>query len=68
MTHHDLQGSFLKGLDFTPDAWRSRGSMGPKVAAACRFVNETGGHAVIGSLRDAAEVNCASAGTQLRPD
>ena len=69
MTHHRLhRRSFLKELDFAPDEWRLRGSMGLKVAAAWRFVNEAGGHAAIGSLRDAAEVICGSAGTRLRPD
>jgi carbamate kinase len=41
------------------------GSMGPKVAAACRFVSETGGTAAIGSLADAGDVIDGTAGTQV---
>lgn len=41
------------------------GSMGPKVAAACRFVSETGGTAAIGSLVDAGKVIDGSAGTRV---
>ncbi len=44
------------------------GSMGPKVAAACRFVRETGGHAAIGSLSEATDVISGMAGTQVRRD
>lgn len=47
------------------------GSMGPKVAAACRFVNETGKRAVIGSLEDIEAMlteGMGSAGTQIYPD
>ena len=47
------------------------GSMGPKVAAACRFVNETGKRAVIGSLDDIEDMlteGAGSAGTQVYPD
>jgi carbamate kinase len=43
------------------------GSMGPKVAAACRFVKATGGRAAIGSLDDATDVVTGIAGTQVRP-
>jgi carbamate kinase len=39
------------------------GSMGPKVEAACRFVDETGHPAIIGSLDDAAAVIRGDAGT-----
>ena len=49
----------------------SAGSMGPKVAAACRFVNETGKRAVIGSLDDIEAMlvdGLGSAGTQVYPD
>lgn len=41
------------------------GSMGPKVEAACRFVNNTGGEAVIGSLDDIAEIVAGRAGTRV---
>ncbi|ROR90235.1 carbamate kinase [Nocardioides aurantiacus] len=41
------------------------GSMGPKVAAACQFVDRTGGRAAIGSLETAAEVVAGTAGTQV---
>ena len=47
------------------------GSMGPKVAAACQFVNETGKRAVIGSLDDIEAMlleGVGSAGTQVYPD
>jgi len=39
------------------------GSMGPKVAAACRFVERTGGVAGIGRLEDALAILDARAGT-----
>ncbi len=41
------------------------GSMGPKVEAACRFAERTGGLAAIGSLDDAASVLAGSAGTRV---
>lgn len=47
------------------------GSMGPKVAAACQFVNETGKSAVIGSLDDIEAMLAGGAGntgTQVYPD
>lgn len=43
------------------------GSMGPKVEAACRFVEQTGGTAGIGALADAAAVLAGTAGTVVRP-
>jgi carbamate kinase len=43
------------------------GSMGPKVEAACRFVERTGGTAAIGSLADAMAVVLGDAGTQVAP-
>lgn len=43
------------------------GSMGPKVEAACRFVERTGGTAVIGRLEDAAEALAGRAGTRIVP-
>lgn len=42
------------------------GSMGPKVEAACRFVEATGGRAAIGALTDIAHIVDGSAGTQVR--
>ena len=41
------------------------GSMGPKVEAACRFVEATGGRAAIGALRSAVAVVAGEAGTQV---
>ena len=43
------------------------GSMGPKVDAACRFVETTGNRAMIGRLRDAAELLAGTRGTTVRP-
>ena len=42
------------------------GSMGPKVEAACRFVERTGGTAAIGVLEDAARIVAGDAGTIVR--
>jgi carbamate kinase len=42
------------------------GSMGPKVEAACRFAEQTGGTAVIGSLEDASDMPSGGAGTTIR--
>jgi carbamate kinase len=44
------------------------GSMAPKVEAACRFVEATGGTAAIGALADAAAIIRGSAGTVVAPD
>jgi carbamate kinase len=44
------------------------GSMGPKVAAVCRFVEHTGGLAAIGALDDAEAILRGEAGTVVRPD
>ena len=53
----------------TPDELRrmqfASGSMGPKVAAACRFVERTGREAAIGSLSDLSAVACGEAGTRI---
>lgn len=53
----------------TPLALRSEsfaaGSMGPKVEAACRFVEETGGRAAIGDLREAGAIIRGRAGTNV---
>lgn len=43
------------------------GSMGPKVDAACRFVERTGATAAIGALEDAAELLEGRAGTRIQP-
>jgi hypothetical protein len=49
----------LRALDFAP------GSMGPKVEAACRFVEATRGIAAIGTLDDAAAMLAGHAGTRV---
>lgn len=55
----------------TPGAIRREdfpaGSMGPKVDAACRFVEITGGMAAIGRLEDAREILAGEAGTVITP-
>jgi carbamate kinase len=43
------------------------GSMGPKVDAACRFVEVTGDMAAIGRLEDAQEILAGTAGTIITP-
>ena len=42
------------------------GSMGPKVEAACRFVERTGGFAAIGALADGAAMLAGDAGTRIQ--
>lgn len=49
----------LRELDFAP------GSMAPKIEAACRFVERTGGDVAIGALADLAEVAAGRAGTRV---
>lgn len=53
----------------TPDELRrlsfATGSMGPKVEAACRFVERAGGEAVIGSLAELGAVARGEAGTRI---
>jgi carbamate kinase len=44
------------------------GSMGPKVEAACTFVEETGRIAAIGALGDIQEIVSGDAGTSVHPD
>jgi carbamate kinase len=44
------------------------GSMGPKIEAACRFVERTGGRAAIGALEDAEAILAGRAGTQIGVD
>jgi carbamate kinase len=51
----------LRALSF------ASGSMGPKVEAACRFVEHTGGTAVIGSLAELDLVSRGEAGTWIEP-
>ena len=56
----------------TPDMLASAefaaGSMGPKVRAACRFVERTGGVAAIGSIHDTQALLRGEAGTRVAPD
>ena len=49
----------LRGLEF------AAGSMAPKVEAACRFVETTGGRAGIGALEDAVAIVRGEAGTMV---
>lgn len=49
----------LRALDF------ASGSMGPKIEAACRFVDQTGGIAAIGALDRAEAIVRGEAGTQI---
>ena len=49
----------LRALQFAP------GSMAPKVEAACRFVEETGGASFIGALGDAPAMLDGDAGTRV---
>ena len=55
----------------TPESLREQpfaaGSMAPKVEAACRFVEGTGGRAAIGSLEDLDRLLRGEAGTQVVP-
>jgi len=54
----------------TPEELRTlsfpAGSMGPKVEAACRFAETTGGTAAIGRIDDAAALLAGAAGTTVR--
>ncbi|MEH0018085.1 MAG: carbamate kinase [Desulfobacter sp.] len=43
------------------------GSMGPKIDAACSFVEQTGKRAAIGSLTQAEDIVKGTAGTQIMP-
>jgi carbamate kinase len=56
----DVSPGILRGMVLPP------GSMGPKVEAACRFVEAGGGLAAIGSLDEAAAVLAGKAGTVVR--
>jgi carbamate kinase len=46
----------------------AEGSMGPKIRAACQFVEKTGGRAAIGSIQDTAKLVRGEAGTVVAPD
>jgi carbamate kinase len=52
----------LRGFAFDAE------TMGPKVAAACHFVEQTGRRAAIGALPDAEQILAGAAGTQVTPD
>lgn len=54
-----VTASELRGHDF------ASGSMGPKVEAACRFVEATGRRAAIGELTKAVEIVRGESGTQI---
>lgn len=49
----------LSGLKLDP------GSMGPKVEAACAFVEQTGGYAAIGVLQNAQDILAGNSGTRV---
>lgn len=55
----------------TPEALRAEvfapGSMGPKIEAACRFVEATGNPAMIGSLHEASDLLLGTRGTIIVP-
>ncbi|WP_416669869.1 carbamate kinase [Egbenema bharatensis] len=57
---HQVTPAVLRGYSFAP------GSMAPKVEAACRFVEQTGGIAGIGRLEDAAAILAGQAGTRVQ--
>lgn len=59
----DVEVSQLR--DHLQDGQFTAGSMGPKVEAACRFVERTGGRAVIASLDDVGAAVRGDAGTQV---
>lgn len=52
----------LRTIEFAP------GSMAPKIEAACRFVQSTGGTAAIGALADASAILRGERGTQVDAD
>jgi carbamate kinase len=58
---HEVTPGELRGFEFPA------GSMGPKVEAACAFVERTGKPAAIGSLSDIAGMLEGKAGTQIKP-
>jgi carbamate kinase len=58
---HEAAPTHLRALPFAPE------SMGPKVAAACRFVERTGKRAAIGAITEAAAILQGDIGTQVIP-
>jgi carbamate kinase len=58
---HHVSPTELRGYNF------AAGSMGPKVEALCRFVEQTGGIAGTGRLEDAAIILTGQAGTLVKP-
>jgi carbamate kinase len=58
---HRITAAELRAMRFAP------GSMGPKVDAACRFVEGTGNRAAIGALGDAAAILRGELGTSVLP-
>lgn len=46
----------------------AKGSMGPKIEAACRFVEATGRVAVIGALDEIDAILAGNAGTRVVPE
>jgi carbamate kinase len=58
---HHVSPAQLRAYDF------AAGSMGPKVEALCRFVEQTGGIAGTGRLEDAARILMGQAGTLVKP-
>ncbi|MEM8810623.1 MAG: carbamate kinase, partial [Cyanobacteria bacterium P01_G01_bin.38] len=57
---YDVTCPQLRSYSFAP------GSMGPKVDAACQFVEQTGERAGIGCLEQAADILTGQAGTQIQ--
>ena len=55
----DVTVDELRTLKFAP------GSMAPKIEAACRFIDETGGIAAIGALADAPALLRGDRGTRI---
>ncbi|MGB5456254.1 MAG: carbamate kinase [Gammaproteobacteria bacterium] len=71
--YKDLQEPEARALcRISPQAIRqftfAPGSMAPKVEAACEFVEQTGGIAGIGQLKDAAKILTGEAGTVIASD
>lgn len=59
---HRTTPSEMEQIDF------SAGSMGPKVEAACKFVQETGKRAIIGSMTSIEAIVEGRSGTIIEPD
>ena len=59
---HRISPRAIRQFTFAP------GSMAPKVEAACEFVEQTGGIAVIGQLKDATRILTGEAGTVIVSD